>query len=157
MKRPIEFTAKRIDTGEWVVGFPLTNKLGTYIITEKNPHECPMYGYIEINDYKKVDPETVSQFTGRKLAKGNKVYEGTIAFIEKEHNFGDERTYVVCVWIDEWSMWAWLEDYELRNYNNDGVEGLDADLFWSYTMIDSEKFHYAGNIFDRPELMKPTL
>ncbi len=147
MKRLIEFTAKRIDNGKWVCGY--------YVIDPLGKHRIYLQPFPEAtsNTYFEVIPETVSQFTGRKLAKGNKVYEGTIAFIEKEHNFGDERTYVVCVWIDEWSMWAWLEDYELRNYKDDGVEGLDADFFYSYTMIESEKYHYAGNIFDNPELI----
>ncbi len=146
MKKPIEFTAKRIDNGKWVCGYLSAEDEITVFEYDES------VGFATSESYK-VKIETVSQFTGRKLVKGHKVYEGTIAFIEKEHNFGDERTYVVCVWIDEWSMWAWLENYELRNYKDDGVEGLDADFFWSYTMIDSEIYHYAGNIFDNAGLL----
>ena len=46
-------------SGEKVVGHLLTNKLATYIITEPNPHECTQYGYIEIDQYQRVEPNTV--------------------------------------------------------------------------------------------------
>jgi hypothetical protein len=59
MKSKYLFKGKRIDNGEWVEGLLLTNKLGTYIVYEENPHECTQYGYIEINEYARVDPETV--------------------------------------------------------------------------------------------------
>lgn len=54
-----KFSARRIDNGERVSGWLLKNKLATYIITEDNPHECTQYGYIEINEYYRVMPETV--------------------------------------------------------------------------------------------------
>lgn len=52
------FKAKDLE-GKEVQGQLLTNKLATYIITEKNPHECSEYGYIEIDEYCRVDPESV--------------------------------------------------------------------------------------------------
>ena len=60
----IRFKGKIIDpdghVDDYVEGHLLTNKLATYIVTEKNPHECTQYGYIEIDQYFRVSPETVS-------------------------------------------------------------------------------------------------
>lgn len=47
------------EDGKVVIGQLLTNKIATYIITEENPHECTQYGYIEIDEYYRVKPETV--------------------------------------------------------------------------------------------------
>jgi len=101
----------------------------------------------------KVDPETVCQFTGKHMAKGNKVFNGTIAFTEVEEDEGDRRIYVVCVWIEEWSMFAFLTVEEYKNYLENGFESIDEPMFWTYNLQDSEKYHYAGNIFDNPELL----
>lgn len=53
-----KFQAESLD-GKIVIGYLLKNKLATYIITEENPHECTEYGYIEIDQYSRVKPETV--------------------------------------------------------------------------------------------------
>ena len=54
-----KFTAVCIESGNKVSGHLLTNKIGTYIITQDNPHECSLYGYIENDDYHRVHPNTV--------------------------------------------------------------------------------------------------
>jgi hypothetical protein len=151
MKRPIEFTAKRVDNGQWVCGY--------YVVDPMGKHRIYLQPFPEslTNTYFFVDPETVSQFTGKHLAKGNKVYEGTIAFHEDERDFGDIRSYMICMWIDDWSMFAWLTQEEFSAYEEEGAKGLIDDWFWNYTFENSHKYHYAGNIFDNPELMNPTL
>ncbi|NQU32936.1 MAG: hypothetical protein HQ521_06850 [Bacteroidetes bacterium] len=59
----IRFEGKN-ESGEIVTGHLLTNKIATYIITEENPHECDQYGYIEIDQYYRVLPETVRLING---------------------------------------------------------------------------------------------
>ncbi len=82
MDREILFRGKRVDNGEWVYGLLLVNKLGAYIITEENPHECTQYGYIEIDEYSRVDPETVGQKSGLKERPGTKdIWQGDIVKI----------------------------------------------------------------------------
>ena len=54
-----KFTGVCVESGDKVTGHLLTNKIGTYIITQDNPHECIQYGYIEIDDYHRVHPSTV--------------------------------------------------------------------------------------------------
>lgn len=54
-----KFTGICIESGNKVAGHLLTNKIGTYIITQDNPQECIQYGYIEIDDYHRVHPITV--------------------------------------------------------------------------------------------------
>jgi len=58
MDADIKFKGTTIN-GETIIGHLLTNKLATYIITEENPHECTQYGYIEIDQYQRVVPNTV--------------------------------------------------------------------------------------------------
>lgn len=99
--REIKFRGKRIDNGEWVVGFILKNKLATYIVTEENPHECTMNGYIEIDEYHRADPKTVGQYTGRTAQLTDKIYEGDICEVTTfDHNDNDTQRECIVKYID---------------------------------------------------------
>jgi len=137
------FQGKSI-TGEWLIGNLIEVDNGYYIFSKNAMNSYDRY---------EVLPETICRCTGKHLAKGNKVFEGTIAFHEVELDEGDERTYLVCVWLDEWSMFAWLTIGEYIKYQDMGSEALDEQSFWTYTLEDSEQYHYAGNIYDNPELI----
>jgi len=134
MNREIKFRGQRIDTKEWVEGLVLTNKLGTYIVTEKNPHECTQYGYIEIDEYYRVNPETVGQYTGLNDKNGKEIYEGDIVqgkqkvlYNIKYHNNA------YCITADIMSTRSKFEN--LWNLYSDDIEAI-------------------GNIHDNPELIK---
>lgn len=143
MKRQIQFCGKTFYDGKWVYGF---------YYGDSPLRDISIIGVTPDITYH-VIPDTVSEFTGKKLCKGNKVFEGTIAFYEDETEDGDVRTYLVCVWIDEWSMFAWLTTGEYIKYQDMGAKALDEASFWTYTLEGSEKYHYAGNIFDHSHLL----
>jgi hypothetical protein len=129
--REIKFRGKRIDNGEWVYGLLLRNKLGVYIITEGNPHECTQYGYIEISEYARVNPETVGQLTGLEDRNGKEIYEGDIVI-------GDAGIECAVDW-----------DKENARFHANGIRvkqvGIPAEAFVRREVI--------GNIYSNPELL----
>ena len=152
MKSKNLFTAKRADNGDWITGDLIANSASpfTYIRTDVGlKFDDP----IRSRDIK-VLPKTVSQFTGKKLNKEHFVFENTIAFYEIENEDGtDERIYVVCVWIEEWCMFAWLTGSEKLLYECGGIKNIEPFDYWTYPIEESEKYHYAGNAFDNAELL----
>ncbi|MNO43394.1 YopX protein [compost metagenome] len=128
--REIKFRGKRIDNGEWVVGWLLTNKLGTYIITEKNPHECTQYGYITIEQYHRVDPETVGQCINKKDTTGKEIYEG-------DYDIENGVYYI-----------AQYQDGELGMITHE--PGFDPDFD---TCVNWHNFTVRGNRWDNPDLL----
>ena len=96
------FRGKRLDNGEWIAGKIVTNKPGTRIFTDDNPHECSRDHYIEIDDYYPVDPDSTGQCTGLLAAKSYRgaseddrtIFEGDrIRLVFRD---GDIEEYVVC-------------------------------------------------------------
>lgn len=95
------------------------------------------------------------QFTGHKTIQGRELYEGDIVFVEEEEDNKDVRYYLVIVWIPEWSMFASLHLNEYQKFLLEGYKALDEVMFWTYTLETAEQdFHYAGNIFEKPELLE---
>jgi len=108
-------------------------------------------------DYYEVDENTIGQYTGRKTIKGRDLYEGDIVFVEESEPEGDKRYYLVIVWIPEWAMFASLHMDEYHKFLKEGAEALDETMFWTYTIETAEKdFHYAGNLYENPELIDTT-
>lgn len=101
-----------------------------------------------------VNHENVMQFTGKKGYNDRELYEGDIIFYEEQTDEGDERFYLAIVWVSEWSMFASLFIDEYKNYVEHGADALDEVMFWTYTLEKSDYFHYAGNIYENPELLK---
>lgn len=96
------------------------------------------------------------QYTGHKTIKDKELYEHDIVFVEESQAEVDKRYYLVIVWIPEWSMFASLHVDEYIRWRDEGVKVLDEPLFWTYTLENAEEdFHYAGNIYENSELLKP--
>lgn len=68
MDRSIVFRGLGMQSNEWRKGLLMTNHLGSYIVTEENPHECTQYGYLEIDEYERVLPETIGQYYGSNVS-----------------------------------------------------------------------------------------
>lgn len=139
MLRPIKFKGKKF-SGNWIEGF--------YFFNKDNDHH-----YINSNDHlQEINPETRSQFTGKTTCKSNELFENDIVFNEIEKDEGDLRIYYVCKWIPEWARFVFLSYGELFQYEDYGINrpGLEDD--GTFGLENSEKMHYAGNIFDNKEL-----
>lgn len=106
-----------------------------------------------ISPYLLNNGHNISQFSGKKCFNGHELYDGDIVFYEEETDEGDRRFYLVITWVEEWCMFASLFHSEYKKYLENGVEELDEVLFWTYNLQDSERYHYAGNIFENPDFL----
>lgn len=140
MNREIKFRGLSIHPegkGKWIHGTLLTNKLGTYIITEKNPHECTQYGYLEIDEYERVDPKTVGQYTGLKDNNGVEIYEGDYL---KNH----KKNILEVV-------------FEKGQFLFEHKTGRYAEKGWAFKYDATgtgDELEIIGNIYENPELLE---
>lgn len=140
--REIKFRAKSVD-GQLVYGIPIKTHVGTYMVTEENPHVCSVYGYMEIDEFVKVDENTIGQFTGMMDKDGKEIYEGDILdlFIPK-NNVGKPEHRLRKVIFDEKSC-----GFSIVDKHNDCIcDAVTTSIELIYTVI--------GNIHDNPELME---
>jgi hypothetical protein len=144
----IKFRGKRITTKQWVYGYLFQNIKPKYTFSYIIEGGFVPVLSMPSENFIEVDIKTIGQFTNFKLKKGREVYHGDIAFTEVEKDHGDIRLYMVCWWIKEWGVFAWLNDYEYLSYIDNGISALDEGFQNTYNMEDSEKFNYAGNIYD---------
>lgn len=139
--REIKFRGKCSQSKRWVYGWLLTNKLGTYIVTEENPHECTQNHYIEIDEYCRVVPESVGQYTGLKDKGGTESYHKDIVRTNAEQvgvvEFGSYSPTG-----NEWdNTWGWFIQFP-----NGGQISMDEHFrCWGEVV---------GNIYDNPELLE---
>ena len=152
--REIIFRGKRIDNGEWVVGFlvPITVNCYDkgYEIIEKDGIE-----YDELDYYHpsfcsdRVIPETVGQYTGLTDKNGTKIFEGDIFLIDDEYH-------AVVIFEDgcfRLQVHGLCGTYTEGGYCEDGggygiIECDPIDWFFVHDM------KIIGNIHDNPELLK---
>lgn len=100
-------------------------------------------------------PESIEvRKTGKECHGKRDIWEGDILFYEEETDEGDIRQYLVVTWIQEWCMFACLNIDEYHKYQEQGADALDETMFWTSALQESEMYHYAGNIYQNPELLK---
>lgn len=127
--REIKFRGKCSQSKRWVYGWLLTNKLGTYIVTEENPHECTQNHYIEIDEYCRVVPESVGQFTGLHDKNGKEIYEGDIVDVNYTVKYIDPDK---------------QDEEEFHKFANDDL----------YRFVRDKYAEVIGNIYENPELLE---
>lgn len=138
--RTIKFRGKLIDNSEWIYGVPINTHIGDYIVTEENPHVCSLYGYMEIDEFGQVDPDTVGQFTGLYDKNGKEIYEGDIIGCHDP-----EIKHLIFYNEKEGRFMAALNG-DIENYFV-SVCGLDNSCWVASKEV-------IGNIHDNPELLK---
>lgn len=122
--------AKRIDNGEWVVGYIAryghTGKEKYYIIPS---YASDLYAI-------EVDPSTICRCTGLKDNNGKLIWENDVARVCWQDNEAQCEE-IAQVALDKFGYYPWLDEYYC-----DG-----CDLFNKVRDIE-----VIGNIFDNPEL-----
>ena len=153
--RKILFKAKRLDNGEWIEGYYFED-YGNHTIISNIPDEDPT-SFTKYPIYR-VDPTTLSQFTGWKDSHGNKIFENDIVEIVST----SKTSYKYLIWWNrEMSMMeAVLLDGISCNgtdYYNHTNKSRDYETFclmlqdpWG----DFKDIKVIGNIFDNPELVE---
>lgn len=137
------FKAKRIDNGEWVVGFYTYIYKKHYIYTG----QIISGGLYDIAERFEVDSSTICQCTGLKDKNGKLIWENDIV---KTFDAGEEWCLSKIIFADT-SLgcgWKTTDIRSLSKYNNDLFKEVS---FGSY---DSKSVEIVGNIFDNAELLE---
>ena len=98
----------------------------------------------------------IMQWTGHFDKNNRLIFEGDVKRDEIEEESGDVRMWYVCVWIQEWSRFAWLLiGGEYEEYLAEGADVLDGSMEESYGVFAEEMDStvIVGNIWANPELL----
>ena len=132
MKDRYLFKAKRIDNGEWVVGYIAryghTGKEKYYIIPS---YASDLYAI-------EVDPSTICQCTGLKDKNGNMIWENDIMVAHLDDAYPEDETYIRILWYES--------GFCSKEKGSEDISPIDK--------FDQEHFEVCGNIFDNPELLE---
>ena len=123
------------ETG-WHYGIPITNKKGTFISFEKNPHICDQYHYIEIDEFEVVRPETVSEVVHIDR-NGKEIFRGDIVSVMD----CEPSLYEVVYWENNFK-------YGIEYIGNDKTNWQEEAL----EEFSSEDLEVVGNKWENPEL-----
>ena len=135
--REHKYRGKRVDTGKWVYGDLIRD-------SNRIPHICVMGCVIP----KRVDPETVGEYTGLTLSDGTDIYEGDVLRL-----YGEEPYDNGVVGMDY--NWEFFGTVVFQDGSFVVQEFRDKCCIWIDAIfcedIDVEKL---GNIHDNPELLE---
>ena len=128
--RPIKFRGKRLDNGEWIIGYYLEMELCD---------GCGRCSYIKADGYEpiKVNPNTIGQYTGLKDKNGEKVFEGDIIRYFYPENLFIDYTGVI--------------KYQNGSFNFCHTDGDGMLRMRDFGKLATEVL---GNIHDNPDLLK---
>ena len=142
MDHEILFRGKRIDNGQWVVGFPLrkdTPDLHCYIISTFEAERCTGTTGISGSEMYEVYLESIGQYTNVLDSNHTRIFEGDI--IKATHN--KDFLHTSYIKFDNGTYWCEL----ISGSDIDDTESLnDQCLDFGLTVI--------GNIYDNPELLE---
>ena len=126
------FKAKRVDNGEWVVGYIAryghTGKEKYYIIPS---YASDLYAI-------EVDPSTICKCTGLKDKNDKLIWDNDIAKDEKGNLYK-------AFWQKNYYQYSWI--CIKSNFLPSGAQ-------WNLWSIKSFEIEVIGNIFDNPELLR---
>lgn len=138
------FKAKRIDNGEWVIGFYAYINKKHYIYTGQLIHS----GLYDIAERFEVDPSTICQCTGLKDKDGKLIWENDIV----KDLFSD-----ACAQIEYGSYQSCFDSTKTEHvgfyvdWSGKYTKRYRKDLGYWIHMVDEEVI---GNIFENPELLE---
>ena len=132
MKDRYLFKAKRVDNGEWVVGYIAryghTGKEKCYIIPS---YASDLYSFL-------IDENTICQCTGLKDKNGKLIWENDIMVAHLDEDYPEHETYIRILWCVN----------GFCSIENGSKDIAPIDKF------DSEHFEVCGNIFDNAERLE---
>lgn len=132
--REILFRGKRVDKGEWIVGFFAQSGERAYILIDNDF----AVGYVKM---KEVVPETVGQYTDLTDKNGKRIFEGDIVQYQPEYEPASLRSFVV-YFADKYNYPAF--DLAEHNYEANGLQCAHEE----------GGCEVIGTIYDNPELLE---
>lgn len=160
MKDRYLFKAKRIDNGEWVIGFYVRVNESDFIYTGQLIHG----GLYTVSKSFKVDTSTICQCTGLTDKNGQEIWENDIVdYLGRKGKVKYECGSFGIV-FREIIDWEEIEaniclitgcDNSLYACENDNFISL-WEIMWNFNDIENsiETIEVIGNIFDNPELLE---
>ena len=128
------YKAKRVDNGEWVVGFYAYIHKKHYIYTGQLIHS----GLYDVAERFEVDSSTICRCTGMEDKNGKLIWENDILSGRLDEDYPEDETRKHILWHEN--------GWHTKELGSIDYEPLDD--------FDSENFEVIGNIFDKPELLE---
>lgn len=148
--REIKFRGKRLDNGEWAIGYYVAHR--TRVGSDKLRHLIICNE--EMSQQHPVDPKTVGQYTSLKDKNGAEIYEGDIVkytrFNWKEYDHPANRTDLIQICGVYWN----IKDCAFNQQGNfDSGGGWSGLLHFEDSRADRNEIEVIGNIHENPELL----
>ena len=136
--REILFKAKRIDNGEWVEGTYLCRENWKWVECKKATHFILVqdeYGFT----WRKIDVETLCQFTGLTDKNGKRIWENDIC--NRKEKYPE---------IVKYHKGDFILDYSYALGKETGYNYCNLGFY----VCERKVVEVIGNVFDNPELLE---